>query len=202
MTVQVPIDVPCYVFKYLAKEYGTGPFNLSDVRLKELKDALLYGEIHASVVAPALDIPSASYLIYLEFDRYSSVARALRSRGGGMKRESFFVHEFWSAAINYCNGLMDGSGVNRMVALERFLEKYEIDEELYSLDSAYRVFQRWLKKRRDCGDPVRNQEHRQHLAQRRYTRRTMKRRATKVHQQQLEKQYGTQLDLFPKSVIH
>ena len=173
MLLQIQFDVPCYVFQYLSIEYGCGPYNLSDTRLKELKDAFMYGEFRANAIPPALDIPSATYLIILEVRRSSKIARSLAHRGG-MHKETFFLHEFWASCIQYTNGVMDATGCSRMVALEKFLEKYRIDEEMYALDTAYRVMQRWLKKRRDCQDPEINTAIRQRQA---YKRKRSKKKA-------------------------
>ena len=166
MIIRVPLDVPCYVFQYLTIEYGSGPYDLSDTRLKEIKDAFLYGEFRAAAIPPALDAPSATYLIYLEIRNGSKIAKALRDRGG-MRKETFFLHEFWSSCIQYTNGIMDATGAARMVALEKFMEKYNIDEEMYPLDTAYRILQRWMKKRRDCQDPEINLAIRHAIAQKR-----------------------------------
>lgn len=144
--MQLTLEVAPYVYHYLVAQYGVGPYELKSNR--DLLTSFMYWDVKAHAQIPPIQLNHTRITIVLEFPekdkRLVHVANMVKATP---IRHTFFVSEFWQAAIMYICGQIDASGTSRWVALEKFLERCGISEEVYPIDTAYRMLTRYMEAR-------------------------------------------------------
>ncbi|MEL6626795.1 MAG: hypothetical protein AAFP83_17415 [Bacteroidota bacterium] len=158
--VELNFYVPCYIYLYLKKTYSFSKEDLLDLTLPEARDlryAFRYRNIPAFVSEPVLLNKESFALIRLKvpFSQAYKYRGVVAHRNHVVKHATIFFYEFWMSAIAYTDAIIDyrsqkeGGTKYRKEALDMFLQKYEITEEVYPFHNAYRLINRWLKWRKE-----------------------------------------------------
>lgn len=135
----ITIEVTPYVYRFLLKEYGlgAGPFPLT----KNHDLAMAF----SSIGLLAEPVPRPSHVIgrriKLDVVNNPSAQRLVRENQHLLNSGLYFQHEFFRTMRTWVSALTD-TGVAATEALSRFLAHYDISEEEYSFDSAYRQLTR------------------------------------------------------------
>lgn len=142
--MDLQIHLPAFLFRYMSAEYGPGPYDLKEHA--PIKLAFLHWGVYSDAWPPLIETPEATYLVLLK------VPESLRdlAKIAANHSPSLFTAEFYLAAINYTEGFMDGQYRKRKEALGHFLARYDISEDVYPLETAYRNMHRWLERKRKC----------------------------------------------------
>ena len=144
--MDIQLHLPAFLFRYLSAEYGPGPYDLEQYRA--LRIAFLHWGFYADALPPLVETPESVYLIVLKLPESESLHTMAKLAVN--HPPNFFVAEFYNAVINYTEGYMAQGNTNRKSALAHFLARYNISEDVYPLETAYRNMHRWLKKKNQC----------------------------------------------------
>lgn len=145
-TKKLQLQVPPYVAKFIFKEYGRGPFYLNQTPFRELSTAFWFWGLAGEIDPPKIVTTESLVNIDLYLSTGSQIQQAeilLNYKGS---KYTFFYLEFWQAAAHFVDGFQ-AAGKTRWQAMAHFLEKYDIEEDLYGIESAYRMLARLSKKK-------------------------------------------------------
>lgn len=145
--MQLTLEVAPYIYHYIVSQFGAGPYNLRKQR--DLLASFMYWDVKARARIPEIVLNNTRITITLTFpDHDRRLVHVANTVKANPIRHTFFVAEFWQAAIMYIAGQMDASPeISRWVALERFLERCGISEEVYPIETAYRMLTRYMEVR-------------------------------------------------------
>lgn len=145
-SIELKLQIPPYVARYIQAEYGSGPYQINQTPFRDLSTAFwfwgLRGEINPPRIITTESLVSISLFLY-EGNQSKQAEILMQHRGS---KYTFFYLEFWAAAAAFTDGFVAAGGT-RWQGLIQFLEKYGIEEDLYSIDSAYRMLSRLAKKK-------------------------------------------------------
>lgn len=148
MIIQIPITP--YSFKYLLKKYGPGPYDISGAsKTNQIRLAYRYLHLCAEPTAPLKRIPGCH--IALDLGNDANLHKLKKLNEDLLKAGLFFEHEFNQAMKGFIEAQrllaekksMPMSEWSVSAALEDFLAFYEITEDEYSWESAYRKLTRY-----------------------------------------------------------
>lgn len=146
---RIRVGVSPYVYKYIWKQYGPGDrFEVSASRNNTLRLALTFLPMAAEVIPCPERLPGRS--IYLDLGTSQELRAAAQAARPFIRAGYFFQHEFNQAILTYIEAQRDlarRQGLketewNARLALEQFLDRYEIEEHEYSYDSLRRQYNR------------------------------------------------------------
>lgn len=142
-----------YVRAYLASEFGPPPYNLCIDAKNKLRLEFLSVETHSLIY-------SSLYLndrVDLQIEDSAKLVAHYSKHKHLFDRGIFGAHDFFTALYMFveftCDNHLRFEGGNRKdlnyrIAIERFMQKYNISEDLYSYDNLYRQFCRQKRSRK------------------------------------------------------
>lgn len=150
--MEIRAFVPPYIARFLSIEYGPGPYLVAGKQNRDIRAALLYGEIWCDAFKPVIESSEAKWLIYIYVEQPDLLKLFKSEEGKSLSRNGFFQHEFWNTLLGYVQGYMDAAGSKGTIkaALATFLARYDIDEDILALDSVYKQYYRLVQVRENC----------------------------------------------------
>ncbi|MCB0476223.1 MAG: hypothetical protein KDC69_11140 [Flavobacteriaceae bacterium] len=151
--MQVEIPVMPYVYKYLVRTYGLPPYHIAHSRKNDLMFAFSFLTMTAKPVIKRNRIPGRT--IILDIGDNKLLADLAEKNRPVLQAGLFFHHEFDLTVRRYVEAQeklaerlnLPRNEWHREQALLEFLQSYDITEDEYALESAYK--QLYRKRRAD-----------------------------------------------------
>ena len=148
----IEVPVTAYVRQYLLREYGPGPYRIDLDAKNKLRLSFMAAHIHGVIfssvythAAVQLSIAKSPMLV-----RYYEQHKAFFDRG--VFGASEFFQAFYQQVETQCRVAREAAisqvEMNYRIAIEQFMLRYGIEEEMYSFDNLYRQFSRHKRARR------------------------------------------------------
>lgn len=150
-TTRIHLRIPCYIFQFLTKLYGPDPHIVKQHDHTVIKNALIYQGLYADALPPSVMLPNTEVLLIIHGGKklYTAINAG---RHHIPSRNYFFQFEFYSAMDQWCLGLTQTKTMNRKEALRHFLAYYNIGEDLFPEEHAYRYLTSFITKRKELTD--------------------------------------------------